>query len=603
MTAAPGKVLPKRVGRFAIENLIGYGSQGVVLLATDPELGRRVAIKVLRPSAIMLTDAAQLMAEARVVSNLQHPNIVTLHEVGQHQGLPFLVFEYVDGQSLANLIAKEGAIPSSTAVILMSQILSGVAIAHESGIVHRDLSPSNILLTKDRIPKVTDFGLSMQNSPRLDGSIRGTLRYLSPERLHGEVGDASSDVFALGAIFFEVLVGKPLLDGRNQAAVVNKLLRGSFNPPSDYQVGIDLLIDRVVCRALHGDRASRYANARAMKEDLDVYRIPAGKHGEGGSRSAVPASVEFLLRRMTYKKGFSVLSQRIAEVQRLTAERSQASAKQLSNVVAKDIVVTQRVLTTANSAYYGRGDVTSVSRAIVLLGLQQVRLCIISALLETHFADSSAELRDALLSSFFSGILAKEVTLITRFGYYESLFVAAMFHRLGRTLVIHYFEEEYAAITELTDSGELDDLAASNRILGVPYHELGAGVAKAWKFPDGIIDAMQPLPSGQVATPRTQAEALQRYAAFANAVARIHESIPVGRVMGERKRLLERMSSVFALSNDDMDRATAEAAELTRRYAKLMKLPESGSRFLNQLERWKKRQKQTAETSPPSRVA
>jgi serine/threonine protein kinase len=602
MIATRGNVLPRRIGRFPVEDMVGYGLQGVVLLATDPELGRKVAIKVLRPSAAMLTDSGQLVEEARVVSQLQHPNIVTLYEMGQHHGLPYLVFEYVDGESLADLIAREGALPCSNAVILMSQILSGVVVAHEHGVVHRDLSPSNILITNDYIPKITDFGLSTQNQPRQDGNVVGSLRYMSPERLYGEAGDAASDVFALGAIFFEMLVGRHLIDGDDQMAVMHKLVSGFFEEPSRYNPRIEPLIDKVVGTALQSDRAFRYVDARAMKSDLDVYRVPRANSTQEESAKSIHASVEFLLRRMTYKKGFSVLSQRISEIQHVAAEDSSVSARQLANIIAKDIVLTQRVLTTANSAYIGRGNITKVTRAIVVLGLERVRMCITSAMLETHLGDNSPELQDALLSSFFSGVLAKHIALIMHFHDQESVFIAAMFHNLGRTLVIHYFEDEYAAITELIKRDHIAEVSASRRILGVAYHEVGVSVAKAWKFPDDIITAMSPLPQGLISEPDTLAGWLQCYAAFANGVARVHDTVPVNAVKENRNRLVERMSAVFPLSEGDIDSATTKAIQLTSKYSRLMRLPPSGSKFLAQLERWEELETEKTQELPVSEV-
>lgn len=593
MTAAPGKILPKRIGRFNVHDLVGSGSQGFVLLGTDPELGRRVAIKVLRPSAVMMADAEQLIAEARITSQLQHPNVVTLHEVGKHHGLPYLVFEYIDGESLSSLMARTGAFPCATAVILMSQILSAVAVAHETGIVHRDLSPSNILITKNQIAKVMDFGLSSAALPQQDGTVRGTLRYMAPERLHGNTGDSRSDVFALGAIFFEMLVGRPLIKGNKISIVMRQLLQGNFEALVQHQPDIDPLIDKVVSKALQVDRALRYANARAMKDNVDVYRVPHRDNSNAAAADPAHATVAFLLRRMKHKKSFSVLSQRVGDVQRLTAEHSQVSARQLSNIIAKDIVLTQRVLTTANSAYYGQRNITSVSRAIVTLGLHQVRMCITSAMLESHLGNSSPELQDALLSSFFSGMLAKELAVATMFEDRESVFVSSLFHNLGRTLVIHYFEEEYRAIVELTRTGPMDEVSASRRVLGAPYHEVGMEVAKAWKFPDSIVNSMRPLARGFISTPESPDEWLQRYAAFANAVARIYDTAEPDQMAPGMEQLLARMTSVFAIAQEVFDDAIGEAIEVTRKYSRLMKLPPEGSRFLAQLAFWELGQKES----------
>ena len=140
-----GSLLPAQIDRFTIERCLGRGSKGTVLLATDQRLSRRVALKLLRPAEVDL-DQNQLASEARIVSQLQHPNLVTFYEVGTYHSLRYLVFELIDGESLKDRIKREGKLSVKDAVILFSQILAGVAYLHSQGVVHRDLSPANILL-------------------------------------------------------------------------------------------------------------------------------------------------------------------------------------------------------------------------------------------------------------------------------------------------------------------------------------------------------------------------------------------------------------------------------------------------------------------------
>ena len=168
----------------------------------------------------------------------------------------------------------------------------------------------------------------------------------------------------------------------------------------------------------------------------------------------------------------------------------------------------QRVLATANSALYTGVQVTTISRAVVMLGLDQVRLCVTSALVDPHFSGGSIQLQDALIRSFHSGLLASEVANLSHQCPREDAFIGAMFHDPGRTLVIHYFEDEYVTILELVARERIDELTASRNILGVPYFVIGAEVAKAWRLPAAILGAMTPLPRGELSATDDQNRAL-----------------------------------------------------------------------------------------------
>jgi serine/threonine protein kinase len=179
-TAAAGNdsAVPAKIDRFIIERSLGAGSQGTVLLATDEKLSRRVALKLLKRGELTVDDD-QLANEAKIASQMQHPNLVTLYEVGTYRHLHYLIFELVDGESLKDKLQREGALSVKDAVILTSQILAGVAYLHDNGIVHRDLSPANILLTANGTPKVTDFGISTwYRQEDTTAEILGTLPYI-----------------------------------------------------------------------------------------------------------------------------------------------------------------------------------------------------------------------------------------------------------------------------------------------------------------------------------------------------------------------------------------------------------------------------------------
>ena len=603
MSANPAKPrLPERIGRFKVEEMLGAGSQGVVLLAIDEDLTRQVAIKLLRPKSVT-TNREQLALEARIVSQLQHPNIVTLHEVGVYKRLPFIVFEYVDGESLRSVLDRQGSLSLAESVILMSQILAGVAYAHDHGVVHRDLSPANILITKENnIPKVTDFGLSTwSRGPQKQASdIRGTLRYMSPEPFRNQGVGPDSDVFTLGAIFFEMLVGRRLMDGSTTSSIIRQILKGGIELPSSHRNDIDPQVDEVISRALQRNRDQRFRNAREMKLQLDRYRVPRGNTQE--NEATDHSTVQFLIRRMGHSIGFSALSRHISEVLALTSEDSKASAQRISSILSKDPTLTQRVLTAANSAFYGNGDITTITRAIVVLGLRHVRMSVTSALLDSHFESGSPRLRDALLQSFCAGVFAKEIARAARVKQREDIFTCAVFHQLGRTLTIHYFPEEHRAILDLVKNESIDELTASRRILGLPYFKLGTGVAREWKFPESIIQSMFPLSRGDAEKPSDVGALLQSYAAYANAVV---ETIGTQRCRSANaivRDLSYRLRNVFQLDDDTISDAMITARGMTDKYARLIGAKSGESTFLAVLHAWEPNPSDAAELDPGATV-
>lgn len=575
-TGQQAPVLPSRIGRYAIERLLGRGAQGVVLLAQDTELERPVAIKLLRCDP--LRPASELVGEARIVSRLQHPNIVTLYDAGRHGQYDYLVFEYIDGVPLDELLRDAGALPVARCVILMSQILAGVAYLHTHGIVHRDLKPGNILVGPSDRPQVMDFGISILSSAAVaaaTGGVSGTLRYMSPETLREQAPSPAGDVFSLGCILYEMLTGTHLHAGNDLHAVVRAILAGADVDLVLRGVEADDRIQQVLRRATALSSHARYADAAAMKTELDAYRLPREKSTED---TPAHSTVGFLLRRMGIKRGFSSLSQHVGQLLEITAEGSLASAERLVNILAKDIALSQRVLSQANSAYYGQAEITSLARAVVLMGLGQVRTCVLTALLEEQFEGGLPRLRECLAVSFHSAILAKAMAPSFGVRNRADAYTCGMFHDLGRLLTIHYFAEEYDVILERAARHGRDELTVSRAVLGVAYHELGYAVARQWQLGKNVADAMRPLPRGAVGSVADEAGRLSLCAAYANAVSWTLADHDAG---ADRAALLAgldaRVAAVAALSPAQREAAYTEAADLTARYAKLLKLESAHS--------------------------
>ncbi len=205
------------IGRFIVEKRLGKGAQGSVYLARDPNLDRRVAVKILHPGDTQLSwsDGDTSPLEGRIASKLAHPNIVPIYDAGTHKGLPFLVFEFVQGRTLRQVLREDGALPIDRACSVIWSVLNGIGHAHAQGIIHLDLSPRNILVDTNRVARIMDFGLSrFAGSPgRSEAGVAGTIRYMSPEHFSDFDFGPYTDVFALASTFYEMVLGRPAMVG------------------------------------------------------------------------------------------------------------------------------------------------------------------------------------------------------------------------------------------------------------------------------------------------------------------------------------------------------------------------------------------------------
>ncbi|MDP1831797.1 MAG: serine/threonine-protein kinase [Geothrix sp.] len=259
-----------RLGKFEIIRLLAQGSMGEVYVGRDPILGREVAIKVIHTSASMGPEARERFAtEARAAGVLNHPNIVTVHELGEEQGVLYLAMELVKGEDLGTLIRAGTLTPRDTLEVL-AQVSDGLAMAHRHQILHRDIKPSNIRVVwdgKHLQAKVLDFGVAkVINSDTTDqGTVFGTVNYMAPEYLQSGRPDSRSDLFAVGVILYEALAGIPPFDGPSPGSVIYRLLHENPAPlpPTAFQ-GISRDVQGILHHALAKDPANRFQTA----EDL-----------------------------------------------------------------------------------------------------------------------------------------------------------------------------------------------------------------------------------------------------------------------------------------------------------------------------------------------
>ncbi|MDH3537383.1 MAG: serine/threonine protein kinase, partial [Gammaproteobacteria bacterium] len=217
---------PHKIDRFKILQVLGQGSQGIVYLADDPDLNRQVAIKSVNLKSEIRRGAGidQLLAEARTASKLQHANIVSIFDIGMQDHNPYLVLEFIDGESLQSKIRQGTSMDQK--IRIMRDILSGAAAAHAQEIIHCDIKPANIMISADGQAKIADFGLAFLNGVNgsTDGALYGTPQYMAPEYIETRQYRKVSDVFSLGLVCYELLTGKPAFDGGDVYQVFNAIM-------------------------------------------------------------------------------------------------------------------------------------------------------------------------------------------------------------------------------------------------------------------------------------------------------------------------------------------------------------------------------------------
>lgn len=308
-------LIGKRFGSYHVISVLGVGGMGEVYLARDERLGRRLALKIL-PSQFIRDSARveRFAREARAVSALNHPNIVTVYDIGQLDGAHFIAMEHVDGQTLREKIqvARHQPLDPKDVVEIALQISAALAAAHEEGVIHRDIKPENLMLRRDDYVKVVDFGLAklIENHRSLlqtredesdpaattPGVVLGTLRYMSPEQADGIEVDARTDIFSLGVVLYELLTGSPPFKGDKPAAILDAVTHHTPLPLTQLRPDLNPELARVVGRMLEKDRERRYQSAEELRLELKRLKREldsSPSHSLSGSGSGLSQPTSF----------------------------------------------------------------------------------------------------------------------------------------------------------------------------------------------------------------------------------------------------------------------------------------------------------------------
>jgi eukaryotic-like serine/threonine-protein kinase len=268
----PGSI--GRVGHYEIIDVIGHGAMGVVVRAIDTQLSRTVAIKLMSPQLMLNPQARErFFREARAAAGINHPNVITIHAVSEHTGVPFLVMEFVAGRTLMERIRLDAPLKPVDILRISVQIAGGLAAAHQQGVIHRDIKPANIMLegSVERV-KIADFGLARvmleQSDLTSQGALVGTPSYMSPEQVNGERLDPRSDLFSLGCVMYAMTAGSSPFRGENALATARRVTSQTHISLGDVSKDVPSDFVRIVDRLLEKDPKDRYQSASALAEDL-----------------------------------------------------------------------------------------------------------------------------------------------------------------------------------------------------------------------------------------------------------------------------------------------------------------------------------------------
>ena len=546
------------IGRFELIRELGKGAQGIVYLAKDLKLNREVAVKTLLHKS---KDSDQIINEARNVSALQHPNIIPLYEIGMHEQRPFLVYPYVQGKTLRDYLNKNEKLTVIEATKIISAVLDGLAHAHEKGIIHRDLNPSNILLDENDNPRIMDFGIStFAGHNTSDTDIVGTINYMAPEQLNNSPTGPWSDVFSVGVMLFEMLTGHCLFKAKNSMVSIYKILNDNILPPSSRNKVIDKELDRIVLKALSKDKESRFKNASEMKDALDHYNdeetreitvVPVSTDQQAAKEQA---TLMMLKRSMSKNSEFPVMGNSIAGIMQLTD--GQGCAEKMAEIILRDQSLSGKILSLVNSSSYGQfgGEIKTISRAVVILGLTQVQSLSISIMVfeKLNNGPMAETLKSNACQSFLSAIFAKNLTKKSKTINPEEAFLASMFHNLGRQITIYFLPDEYNDILNLVIDKGINEDMASKRILGLNFASIGQYIASEWQLPENIIQGIQPKPYKITQRPTASKDYLAQLAALTNEIVEAAACGNNEKAEKELKKIIHRYKISFSLTYEKL---------------------------------------------------
>ncbi len=299
------------IGDYRIEDFLGAGGMGEVYRAVHLKIGRSAAIKVLTNITVTQDMLERFFNEARIQASLHHPNIATLYDFAELNGLPCIIMEYVDGQTLAERVRPSGPLPLAESLYIFQAVVEAIAYMHNHGVVHRDIKSNNIKIGLDGRVKLLDFGIAKSDSsPGLTatGSVIGTLEYLSPEQLMGGVADARSDIWALGVLLYEMVTGKVPFEAVTLGELCEKIKKVRYPPPTVLNPDLAQEVCSIISRCLKKNPTDRYRLAQDLLDDTRQLTSLVPKAELRGVRQTLAAKVRAAQEHLNFKSAKPIVA-------------------------------------------------------------------------------------------------------------------------------------------------------------------------------------------------------------------------------------------------------------------------------------------------------
>ncbi len=271
---------PEKIGRYEIVGELGRGAMGLVYKATDPNIGRTVALKTMRLDVSGVEEQDMLRRfkhEARLAGVMNHPNIVTIYDAGEDEGVFYIAMEYVDGRTLQSILHEERVLNPKQIIDISRQICAGLDYAHVHGVIHRDIKPGNIMVGPEGAAKIMDFGIAKSSTGMTSaGQVLGTPTYMSPEQVKGRALDGRTDLFSWGVVLYEMVTGEKPFTGESLTTIIYKIIHEHPTPPRDLDVSVHPGLNAIVTKSIAKNADDRYQNGAELINDLENYKAVGG---------------------------------------------------------------------------------------------------------------------------------------------------------------------------------------------------------------------------------------------------------------------------------------------------------------------------------------